>query len=47
MILILPIYQRTVTPQGLEPRLIGPKPIVLPLDERVRRYVVRTGFEPV
>jgi hypothetical protein len=32
---ILPIYQRTVTPQGLEPRLIGPKPIVLPLDERV------------
>ena len=24
-----------VTPQGLEPRLAGPKPAVLPLDERV------------
>jgi hypothetical protein len=24
-----------VTPQGLEPQLSGPKPLVLPLDERV------------
>jgi len=24
-----------VTPQGFEPRLSGPKPLVLPLDERV------------
>jgi hypothetical protein len=34
-----------VTPQGLEPRLAGSKPAVLPLDERVI-FVGNDGFEP-
>ena len=31
-----------VTPQGLEPQLSGPKPLVLPLDERVICWKGRT-----
>ena len=34
------------TPRGVEPRLLGPKPSVLPLDDRVTYVANRVGLEP-